>query len=140
MTETDFSRRGFRVLSAADIVRRRHLVVIVLRLLSLFWLTLGVLIIISWITEGLSDGDLLSFGYYADRISYAMTFFLAAGVCRFLDRPLARWVVRIPRPECPRCRYRLDQMTHARCPECGLRLSDDAPGDSAEPPDEPPPP
>lgn len=39
-----------------------------------------------------------------------------------LRNRLVRWIVPIPKPECPRCGYGLAKLTTPRCPECGQTL------------------
>ena len=48
------------------------------------------------------------------------TMFILPGVVLIVsDRRLVRWLITIPRDECPQCGYTLKHLTTARCPECG---------------------
>lgn len=111
----------------------------VLRMMSLLFLFASALPLLSWMLEGMSDADLWDLDYYLGRITISVAALAIAAVCRFFDRPLSRWIVPIPSPECPSCGYSLEHLRHPRCPECGISL----PGaltDTEVPPDEPPPP
>jgi hypothetical protein len=41
-----------------------------------------------------------------------------------VDERIARALVPLPRPECPRCGYNLTALERPECPECGLTLPD----------------
>lgn len=110
--------------NAADIVRRRWTVTTVLRLTALFLAFGASRPIISWLGEGLSDGDLGDLGYYADRIGLAVVSIFVAGVLFFASGFFARLVVPVRRfMACPKCKHRIEGLTEPRCTECGLALT-----------------
>ena len=39
------------------------------------------------------------------------------------SRRLSRWLVPLPRHECPQCGYALRELTTTRCPECGIAIA-----------------
>jgi hypothetical protein len=41
-----------------------------------------------------------------------------------VSRRIVRWLVPIPRHECPQCGYAMRNLTTNRCPECGLEMSE----------------
>ena len=50
--------------------------------------------------------------------------YLAAGIWMLVKaRRIAAWMVPIPKPSCPGCRYDLISSNARSCPECGLDLS-----------------
>jgi len=68
-----------------------------------------------------------SFDLIKDTISWAPIALIAIGMV-FIFR--SAWIARlcvpsVPRPECPKCRYRLENFRADRCPECGLYLGED---------------
>ena len=125
--------------SPGDIMKRRSTVVSILRGTSLFfvlWLTVP---LVSWLGEGLSDGNVLDLIYYAGRITTIVILSLISGACVLFARPLSKWIVPLAEPRCPRCDHTLRHLVSPRCSECGLKLPDELVQD--EPPQvEPPPP
>ena len=38
---------------------------------------------------------------------------------------IVRWIVPLPKPECPHCGYNIAKLAEPRCPECGLDLPEE---------------
>lgn len=111
------------MLTPSDLVRHRLLALLVLRLIGFAFLAASVLPIVSWVSEGLRDGDLLDMYYYGGR--FVTAFVLGAtGIAGMLAAgPLSRRFVVMPRDHsCPECRFSLTGLIEPQCPECGLRL------------------
>lgn len=109
--------------NAADIVRWRAIVAVVLRVAAVFCFPFGFIPIGLWLIEGVADGDLLDLYYYAVNIVsgfilivFPVGLFLTAGLIARLVVPL-----RIA-PACPGCGYSAVALTGSNCPECGLAL------------------
>ena len=49
----------------------------------------------------------------------------------FFRLRIVRWIVPLPKPECPHCGYNIAKLAEPRCPECGL----DLPGEMVSQPD-----
>ncbi len=49
-------------------------------------------------------------------------YIFAALLLLAIQQYLVRWLVPMPRPECPQCGYDIANLTESRCPECGLQL------------------
>ena len=49
-------------------------------------------------------------------------FLLVGAFLMMRQRAVSRWLVPLPRPECPRCGYNMAKLREPRCPECGLQL------------------
>ncbi len=110
--------------SPAEVARRRWTLLIVLRCVSFLGLSATVLPLASWISEGLRDGDLFSIIYYWPRIVGGLLPFLFFAFVLMFGRLFVHLVVPLRKwSECPACRYRLEGLVEARCPECGLALS-----------------
>lgn len=111
----------------------------VVRLLSIVPMVVSLLIVGGWISAT-ATGDARGEDHVAFGI---MTFmFAAAASILWAVAPFfARKIVSMPRKiDCPACRYRLEGLTEARCPECGLVLTSEflaAPGEKTPPPREP---
>jgi hypothetical protein len=110
--------------SVADVIRLRWVVTACVRLVSVVLGLLALVPTISWLDEGLSDGDLLEFYYYSDRITLAFVLGLAGFIGLVFAGPLVRLVMPIPtRMRCLKCGYALTGTKERRCPECGLDVS-----------------
>jgi hypothetical protein len=110
--------------NAAEVARRRWTVTTCLRMAAFGPLILSTLPLGSWLTEGVSDGDLFDLTWYAGRIALGIVLVLMAAGFFLLAGRLARLLVPIRRHvECPACRHRIDGVTEPRCTECGLRLT-----------------
>lgn len=91
-------------------------------LLFALWLPVP---LISWIVEGITDGDLLELGYYSGRIASILVLLVLTTICVLFARPLSKWIVPILEPRCPRCDHLLKHLVTPRCSECGLKLPDE---------------
>lgn len=112
------------MMPAIEIVRRRWMLVAIVRLASVCIGCLALIPIISWLSEGISDDDLLDMHYYLPRIIRGAVL-VAIGAIGFL---LAEPLVRLATPvrsdiRCPKCRYELLSPSESQCPECGLDVS-----------------
>ena len=58
-------------------------------------------------------------GFFGLPIALAM----AAITLWLIGRFATRWIVSVPKPDCPNCRYDLSKPTSSVCPECGLVIS-----------------
>lgn len=94
----------------------------VLRLMSLVLFIFGSMPIVWWIIEGLLDLDLFDLSYYGDQFRIAAMAIVPAICLLLTNRRLVKWVVPLPKLECPKCGYSLQELCEARCPECGLAL------------------
>lgn len=108
-------------LSPDEVVRRRLLAALILRIIGLVCAVAWVAPVSSWLFEGLHDGDLLNLYYYANRlISAAVLMLVAATGFLFAPRIARRLVPVAARPLCPACGFDLEGLAAPRCPECGL--------------------
>ncbi|GIK19629.1 MAG: hypothetical protein AMXMBFR77_19630 [Phycisphaerales bacterium] len=106
---------------------------IVLRCTTLLAMPVAVVPFASWIQEGVRDGDLLDVGYYWPRVTAGFLPFVYFVFVLMFGRLFVHFVVPLRRwSECPACRYRLEGLVEARCPECGLALSPEFMGLSPE--------
>jgi hypothetical protein len=61
---------------------------------------------------------------YQDEVANMLFASLAIGAALlFAERPILRWLVPLPKVECPQCGYSLRQLTTTRCPECGFQFT-----------------
>lgn len=118
----------------AEVVRRRWTVVAVVRLLAALMCLWGVVPLALWLVEGISDGDLWEVSYYGGQIALSAMLLLPGLVGVLASGLIARLVVPArTRVDCPRCRYALEGLTEARCPECGLPLPREFMGEERAP-------
>ncbi len=110
-------------ISAKDILRRRHLAIMILRIFALVSAFLGVRTLATWLITGIFAGDLFDFAFYDWNMINAPLFLLAALICWLGDKRLARWIVPMSAPACPSCAYPIDLRRQRRCPECGYELA-----------------
>jgi hypothetical protein len=128
-------------MDALRIIRRRHLASIIIRVVALIMIVYAAVNIL-W---GLGTGFGLSGFSVVGAFRHAMTVFwndmwnpfwfgtatLLPGIALVVaERRLIRWLIPVPRRECPQCGYGLRQLTTRRCPECGYEW------DTAQPPPE----
>ncbi|QKK07096.1 MAG: hypothetical protein HND58_02260 [Planctomycetota bacterium] len=111
-------------LSSAEVFRHRVVVVIVLRIGGMLCLALSLAPVLSWLFEGIRDGDLFMFSYYLYRLTTAVVL-LALGCAGLLLSPrVAAWLVPADaKPLCPGCGFDLAGLSDPRCPECGLVIT-----------------
>ncbi len=116
-------------LSGEEITRRRHLVRVLLRglcflgLLSAAVILLRVLVLsVLWQPQRVFSGQFSWDPSLARTFALAFAIAIPAGVLLLAEGRIARWLVPVPRPECPRCGYGIEQLSTPRCPECGLPL------------------
>lgn len=57
---------------------------------------------------------------FGRQLQWAAVFWAPALVMGVGDRWIARWLVPLPRAQCPKCGYALQRLTRAQCPECGF--------------------
>ncbi|MCH8315251.1 MAG: hypothetical protein IIA64_04695 [Planctomycetes bacterium] len=119
-------------------MKRRSTVVSILRGTSLFFALWIPVPLVSWLGEGIRDGDFFNLFYYAGSITRITILVLISGACVLFARPLSKWIVPIAEPRCPRCDHTLRHLVSPRCSECGLKLPDELVQD--EPPQVEPPP
>jgi hypothetical protein len=115
-----------RLPDAQRIIRLRHIALIVLRSVSI------VLLIVSATQFGHAIGWAIAmwdfsslFVMWSDNWSpFAMGVAFAgpAVILLVLDRRIVRWMIPVPRMECPECGYAFEGLASPQCPECGLRL------------------
>lgn len=109
------------MVSPSDCIRMRLLALLVIRLVGFGFLAATLVPIISWITEGIRDSDLLDMYYYGARIITAFVLGAIGVVLVVAAGPISRRMFVIPRePRCPDCRFSLQGLTEPKCPECGL--------------------
>ena len=111
--------------SIGDIMRRRATAVSVMRGGSVFSALCVAVPLLSWVFEGLSDGDFFELGYYSGRIAVIIVLLMLSLACVVLARPVSKWIVPMHEPRCPRCDHLLSHLVTPRCSECGLRLPDE---------------
>lgn len=108
--------------SASDLARRRHTVIIVLRMLALVPAALTTLLMATGLANvlewGIDESDAIAFAIILvfGGGSTAFTFFV-------LPRMVGLIVPRTRAVHCPFCDYRLEGLIEPRCPECGNALS-----------------
>ncbi|MFT5423422.1 MAG: hypothetical protein ACI89L_001199 [Phycisphaerales bacterium] len=110
--------------NASEIIRRRLTVRTCIRVFAAAFACFGLLPIISWVQEGLRDGDLWDMSYYLDRIVFSVFFPFVSVMALLFQRLLVRFFVPIRRHVmCPACGYRIEGLVEPRCSECGLVLT-----------------
>ncbi len=120
--------------NASEVIRRRWTIATVLRVLSIPVFLSAAIPILSWIAEGIQDSDLLDVSWYWPRMFSGAVLMIGGAAGFALAGLIARFVV--PARDgvrCPRCRYRLEGLVEARCPECGLTLTPEFLGVPGEP-------
>ena len=107
------------------VIKRRLLATAVLRGIGLALLVTGLVLscyglgrAVIWSGIGNLLGDYSNANLLAQGATLTV-FGLALGL---VSRRAARWLVPMPRHECPECGYRLQKLAQPRCPECGLDL------------------
>ncbi len=113
------------VTNPSDCVRQRLFGLLVIRFFGFTVVLAAVIPILSWLTEGISDGDLLDLSYYAGRIGVAIALgFIGLGLLLGAG-PISRKLVVVHRePLCPGCGFDLTGLIEPRCPECALRFAE----------------
>lgn len=106
-----------------EIVARRHRARSLLRWARIALFMAAAQRLLSWVIEGIIDLDLFDIFYYIGRITWGIVFAGTALLIGFTEARLARWLVPLPDPGCPRCGYALRRPVGDRCPECGLAIS-----------------
>jgi hypothetical protein len=106
------------------ILKRRHTVMILLRLLAFLmglWGFVGIFKILIWT---LFMGLPVTMGSFevSGNISLAIVLCVIGITIALTNKRLASWLVPMPRKVCPKCGYRLIRLRQPRCPECGLDL------------------
>ncbi|MAO24232.1 MAG: hypothetical protein CMJ35_03085 [Phycisphaerae bacterium] len=110
--------------NASEIARRKWTVRTCVRAFALLTAVMSSRPIISWLAEGISDGDTLDLGYYADRIAVAVLLMITAIITWFMQGLIARMLVPVPNAtRCPKCNHRIEGMNEPICTECGLQLT-----------------
>jgi hypothetical protein len=110
--------------SAADVVRMRWIMTACVRLVSIAVGLLALVPVLSWVQEGVWDGDLLNLYYYSTRLILSLVLGMIGLLGLVLAAPLVRAVTPMPtRVLCPKCGYRLTGRREGQCPECGLDVS-----------------
>lgn len=111
-------------LSSAEVFRHRVIVVLVLRIGGLLCLALSLSPVISWLFEGIRDGDLFMLSYYLYRLTTAVVLLALGCACLLLSPRVAAWLVPVDtKPLCPGCGFDLAGLSDPRCPECGLVIT-----------------
>jgi hypothetical protein len=112
------------MLQPHEVARRRALVVVLLRVVALCTFLTAPIPLVSWLTEGIIDGDLLNLYYYSDRI-FLFALLATAPMGAYLLAPrLSRRLVPMPRePECSACGFSLVGLVEPVCPECAQRFA-----------------
>lgn len=113
--------------SSASVVRESRLVFeAAVRLIGLIVLVIAIVgPLASWLVEGIHDGDLTNYIYYAARINITIFLVVCGLLFMIFANIVSRWLIRIQEPECPKCRFSLEHFRADRCPECGLFLGED---------------
>ncbi len=124
--------------SIGDIMRRRSIAVSVMRGGSVLFALCVPVPLLSWLFEGLKDGDLFELSYYSGRIATSLVLMSMSGVCMLLAPPLSKWIIPMLEPRCPRCDHLLSHLVTPRCSECGLQLPDELVQDDTSDIDPPP--
>ena len=97
----------------------------VLRLAGLLGFLFAAIPFLSWLFEGLRDGDFFDLGYYFDRMMLTFALGVGGAILLVLSGVIARILVPFPKPRCPRCTYRIQHLHAPRCPECGIELPEE---------------
>ena len=112
--------------NAADIARRQWTCQSVIRAFAFILFVSSLIPLISWLAEGIADGDYYDMFYYADRIALSIALIILSGILLLFQRHIARLLVPIVRyTRCPACRYRIEGLIDPLCPECGLPLTEE---------------
>jgi len=110
--------------NASEMARRRLTARTAIRFACALVLLITLFPFVSWLSEGLRDGDFFDFSYYLGRIILTGIFLVLPVVIWLLQGVLARWLVPMPRAVCcPGCGQDTSGLVEQRCPECGLPLT-----------------
>ena len=112
---------------STDIVlRRRHLVRILVRLAIVAFVIIALAPLVYGFVQQVpyNWSNFMSRPIYTfrDELQYGTMFGVVALALWYLEGRLVRWIVPMPRPECPQCGYLLRHLTTTRCPECGTEF------------------
>lgn len=112
--------------TAAFVVRIRLVIAAAFKLIGVVVLLTGLLgPLVSWVVEGVVDGDFFDMGYYLGRVIWGGTICAVGLAMVLVGERCARLIVRVPADVCPKCRFNLESFRADRCPECGLYLGED---------------
>ena len=111
------------------IARWRHLVRVLVRLVAAPLIIFGtILLALAMLRTGLSilegGGFTVTYLIYANLVPIII---VTTGILLVMfDRRLAKLIVPMPTPGCPGCGYWIGDREMQTCPECGLRLAEEA--------------
>src|SRR5262245_64937859 len=107
----------------ADYVRTsRFVLLVVLRGIAFIMLLFGSISLLYVLIGGWPH-------YHDDLGGWALFWIvgIAPGIVLLVaDRRIIRWLVPMPRRECPDCGYDIENLKSDRCPECGCPIAADA--------------
>jgi hypothetical protein len=105
-----------------SIQRQRHIATVALRALSIILLVIGSIYLIYALAISLLQGNLEMVTAIWDKgndFSWGLGLAIPGAAILFWNRAIVRWLIPVPRQECPQCGYVTNLLTTARCPECG---------------------
>ena len=106
------------------IQRQRHVATIVLRALSIILLVFGSIYLIYALAIAMLQGKLEMLTAIWDKgndFSWGLGLALPGAAILVWNRTIVRWLIPVPRQECPQCGYAIKELTTTRCPECGYQ-------------------
>jgi hypothetical protein len=125
--ETEYESEALSMIDARRLAARRNLALVMLRILALALGMLAVFTLVYPVVRGMHTGGIE--GIFAiwkvSWLGYAAASGIIALLLVFTDRRLARWLIPVPRLECPQCGYAIRYDKPGTCPECGLVMGDD---------------
>ena len=117
-------------MNTQQIIKRRHVATIIVRGLALAMMLYGGVYVLWGLGTFLGINGLVNVfqgfsTFWTDMFNpfwYGLAVLLPGILIAVLDRRIVRWLIPVPRHECPQCGYALRQLGSNRCPECGCEL------------------
>jgi hypothetical protein len=108
-----------------DLVRLRIVFIAAIRLLGLVMAIGSLVLLASWLAEGIQDGDLWVVSYYWPRMATGVVLIGFGGGLALFGGLIGRAIVRarVGTVACPMCRFELTTLDRGRCTECGYEVS-----------------
>ena len=114
--------------SASRILSRRHAAMVIVRFAGLGLLVAASIPLIFAVVRAFlwgGIGHLFSEYDGVVHVARSASWIIPALTVLLLGKPLVKWLVPLPRVECPKCGYTAQHLREPRCPECGVSLPEE---------------
>lgn len=119
------------------VLRRRQLALVIIRIVAAALIVYGSIHVVWGIGTAFGLSGFSIAGAFEQAMSivwsdnwnpfwYGFASLAVAIPLALASRRISRWIVPLPRMECPQCGYALRELTTTRCPECGMAIAPDA--------------